>query len=236
MRKANGFIFMETIVVVSVLSVTLLSLFSSFSFILKKSRERETYDTTAYIYKTFLVSKELLQQASSQASDSDNFMTALKSYIAPDPDHHVNKNNCLCYKLTEYPEGVSNNNNNQNNNGSNEAYPHECKSTGNNYDNHLVVCKTVNNNGVVDNNNSLQAVSKVFNIQSVYLVTPSKLMESSEKDAIYRELDATAIDYLNAKALTTDKLFIVKYKANYVGLSNDQNKEYSIFFSSMAVD
>ena len=40
MRKQNGFVFMETIVVVSILSVTLMMLYGSYAFILKKSRER----------------------------------------------------------------------------------------------------------------------------------------------------------------------------------------------------
>ena len=231
MRKANGFIFMETIVVVSVLSVTLLSLFSSFSFILKKSRERETYDTTAYIYKTFLVSKEISQQFASQSSDNDSFINALKLYIK---ESAKNKNNCWCYKLVDNPEG------------SNEppAEKVRCNTSNNNYDNHLVTCRLTNEDApdnptieqLYNTNNRLKLIAKVFNIQNVYLVTPSKLMDSSYKDYIYHELDATAIDYLNAKALTTDKLFIVKYKTNYVGLSNDQNKEYSIFFSSMVVD
>lgn len=55
MRKQNGFVFMETIVVVSVLSLTLLILFASYSFILRKSRERNTFDTTEMIYKTYHV-------------------------------------------------------------------------------------------------------------------------------------------------------------------------------------
>ena len=46
MKKRNGFVFMETIVVVSVLSITLLILFSSYSYILRKSKERDTFDTT----------------------------------------------------------------------------------------------------------------------------------------------------------------------------------------------
>ena len=61
MRKKNGFVFMETIVVVSVLSITLLTLFTSYSYILRKSRERNTFDTTEMIYKTYFV-KEILYE------------------------------------------------------------------------------------------------------------------------------------------------------------------------------
>lgn len=55
MRKKNGFVFMETIIVVSILSLTLVILFSSYSYILRKSRERNTFDTTEMIYKTYYI-------------------------------------------------------------------------------------------------------------------------------------------------------------------------------------
>lgn len=61
MRKRNGFVFMETIVVVSVLSITLLVLFTSYSYILRKARERNAYDTTEMIYKTYFI-KDAINQ------------------------------------------------------------------------------------------------------------------------------------------------------------------------------
>lgn len=53
--KKNGFVFIETIVVISVLSVTLLLLFSSYSYILRKSRERDAFDNIDLVYKTFYI-------------------------------------------------------------------------------------------------------------------------------------------------------------------------------------
>ena len=53
--KKNGFVFMETIVVISILSITLLMLFASYSYILRKSREKNTFDTTESIYKTYYI-------------------------------------------------------------------------------------------------------------------------------------------------------------------------------------
>ena len=46
MKKKNGFVFMETIVVVSILSLTLILLYSSYAHILGTSKERKTFDTT----------------------------------------------------------------------------------------------------------------------------------------------------------------------------------------------
>lgn len=59
MRKQNGFVFMETIVVVSVLTITLLILFTSYSTILRKAKERNTYDTIDTVYKTYYVKDAL---------------------------------------------------------------------------------------------------------------------------------------------------------------------------------
>lgn len=59
--KKNGFVFIETLVVVSVLTLTLLMLFGSYSYIIRKSRERNSFDTTEMIYKTFYT-KEILEK------------------------------------------------------------------------------------------------------------------------------------------------------------------------------
>ena len=46
---------METIVVISVLSITLMLLFGSYSYILRKSRSKNTFDTSETVYKTYYV-------------------------------------------------------------------------------------------------------------------------------------------------------------------------------------
>lgn len=48
---------METIIVVSILSITLLVLFASYSQILAKSKERNRFDTTDTIYKVYYLRK-----------------------------------------------------------------------------------------------------------------------------------------------------------------------------------
>ena len=55
----NGFVFVETIVVITVLTSALLLLFSSFSNILKKEKERMNYDDVAYIYRTHYLKNTL---------------------------------------------------------------------------------------------------------------------------------------------------------------------------------
>lgn len=63
MRKTNGFVFMETIVVLSVLSVTLLLLFGSFNYLLKVSKTESNFDTTEMIYKTYYT-KQIMEAKS----------------------------------------------------------------------------------------------------------------------------------------------------------------------------
>ena len=55
----NGFVFVETIVVITVLTTALLLLFSSFNNILKKEKERMNYDDVAYIYRTHYLKNTL---------------------------------------------------------------------------------------------------------------------------------------------------------------------------------
>lgn len=80
---------METIVVVSVLSLTLLILFASYSYILRKSRERNTFDTTETIYKTYFV-KNVIDSLKPMGQSK----TGLQYYI----DTHTNE----CKKMGGY--------------------------------------------------------------------------------------------------------------------------------------
>ena len=50
---------METIVVIVVISVALLSLFASYNKILSKVKSENKYDTSEYIYMTYYIKKDL---------------------------------------------------------------------------------------------------------------------------------------------------------------------------------
>lgn len=53
--KKNGFVFVETIIVVVVLTVGMIMIYSSFSSVLNNSKRRATYDDVAYIYRTYYI-------------------------------------------------------------------------------------------------------------------------------------------------------------------------------------
>lgn len=59
MKKRNGFIMIETIVVITILSVGLISLYASYNLILSKAVNKSYYDNVDYVYKTYMVAKYL---------------------------------------------------------------------------------------------------------------------------------------------------------------------------------
>ena len=59
MMKNKGFVLMETIVVIVVISVALLTIFSSYNKILSKVKSENKYDTSEYIYMTKYIKDNL---------------------------------------------------------------------------------------------------------------------------------------------------------------------------------
>jgi len=55
--KNKGFVLLETVMTICILSVVLLTLYSSYSFILKKSLSRNTYDLTDSIYEGYYITE-----------------------------------------------------------------------------------------------------------------------------------------------------------------------------------
>ena len=66
--KNKGFVLMETIVVIVVISVALLTLFSSYNKILSKVKSENRYDNPEHVYMTYFI-KEKLSSASVSVFD-----------------------------------------------------------------------------------------------------------------------------------------------------------------------
>ena len=66
--KNKGFVLMETIVVIVVISIALLTIFSSYNKILSKVKSENKYDTTEYIYMTSYI-KNILDDCITNAND-----------------------------------------------------------------------------------------------------------------------------------------------------------------------
>ena len=57
MKNKKGFVFIETIVVVAVLTVSLLMIYSTYSATLRKEKNRMSYNDSVYLYRTYNLEK-----------------------------------------------------------------------------------------------------------------------------------------------------------------------------------
>ena len=57
MKNNKGFVLLETVITICVLSVVLISLYSSYAYILRKSLQRNTYDVTESIYEGYYITE-----------------------------------------------------------------------------------------------------------------------------------------------------------------------------------
>lgn len=79
----KGFVLMETIIVIVIVTVTLVSIFSSYNRILSKLKTENKYDTSEYIYRTYYI-KKILQSTSATVDDLSHNLSSstLKEYSA----------------------------------------------------------------------------------------------------------------------------------------------------------
>lgn len=59
-NNRKGFVFIETIVVISVLTIALMSLYANYAKIMSNTKELNTFDTVEYNYKTYYI-KEMIR-------------------------------------------------------------------------------------------------------------------------------------------------------------------------------
>lgn len=57
MKKKNGFVFIETLIVVAVLTASLLMVYSTYSAIIMKEKTRVKYNDSVYLYRTYYLEK-----------------------------------------------------------------------------------------------------------------------------------------------------------------------------------
>lgn len=67
-KNKNGFVLMEAIVVIVVITVSLITLFASYNKILTKVKKENKYDTSEYLYKTYYI-REYLRDCGIANSD-----------------------------------------------------------------------------------------------------------------------------------------------------------------------
>ena len=78
----KGFVLMETIVVIVVVSVALLTIFSSYNKILSKLRTENKYDTSEYIYITKYIKDYMQNNQSSLGINVDDISDNITNYLS----------------------------------------------------------------------------------------------------------------------------------------------------------
>ena len=78
----KGFVLMETIVVIVVVSVALLTIFSSYNKILSKLRTENKYDTSEYIYITKYIKDYMQNNQSSLGINIDDISANITNYLS----------------------------------------------------------------------------------------------------------------------------------------------------------
>ena len=96
MRK-NGFVFIETVLVICILSVTLLILYSSYAHILRVTRQKSTFDTTDSIYTTYYV-KKIIDAYNGPDVSFDQFFNT-NGYCS-----HINDNSGYMCDISQIPD------------------------------------------------------------------------------------------------------------------------------------
>ncbi len=77
--KKNGFVLLETVATICVLSVILITLYASYAYILRKSLQRNTYDVTESIYEGYYIT-ELIKN---KYTSIDNYKNTYCNNINP---------------------------------------------------------------------------------------------------------------------------------------------------------
>lgn len=78
----KGFVLMETIVVIVVVSVALLTIFSSYNKILSKLRTENKYDTSEYIYITKYIKDYMQNNQSALGINVDDISANITNYLS----------------------------------------------------------------------------------------------------------------------------------------------------------
>lgn len=73
MKEKNGFVFVETIVVCAILSVSLVAIYSAFILLVNDQKKRNRYDQAIYNYRLYTITKKL-------QTSTDNVLNSCGSY------------------------------------------------------------------------------------------------------------------------------------------------------------
>lgn len=80
----KGFVFIETIIVVTILTIALMSIYANYSKIISNTKEFNTFDTAEYNYKTYFLKQSFINGNLKQYNDiaiTNDYTSLNKCYI-----------------------------------------------------------------------------------------------------------------------------------------------------------
>lgn len=75
--KKNGFVMIETIIVMTVLSVGMISLYATYSLLASKATTKSKYDNAEYIYKTYFIANFIAKNKTCKFANNIETITNL---------------------------------------------------------------------------------------------------------------------------------------------------------------
>ena len=204
--KDKGFIFVETIIVTTVLTVALLSIYSSFINILTNERRRATFDDTSYIYRTYYIEDFLV---------SLNLNQYIDKYLA-DGSRKIVEFNCSDMSLYNTTKTDVNNNTiiTDDNEVAKEKFCETIINAGKLNVKHLYLTKydvsdlkkcTTSNGKMNCSDSSLEALNGVSANFIYYLRTLSSATADADKYRLIAEYEETDLDNSVVKSPTDGK-------------------------------
>ncbi|MCR5483460.1 MAG: hypothetical protein K6E99_03570 [Bacilli bacterium] len=199
MKNKNGFVLAETLIVVLLLSITLMSLYSGFSSIIYKTRNKSNNDSIDTIYKTYYV-KELLDNAyiysytDTESDETKEFSNSFEYYV----DYITRKKNitdvCKAYSYTTGNATAVQDN-----------------------DNLMLVCNYENylntSSSTSYDSDYMYSAIKSYGIEKIYYINYSKINNPTSIKALMNRLDASTIDYVRNQPKNVDGGYLViKYR------------------------
>ena len=231
MRRKNGFVLIETLVVVLLLTVTLMTLYSTFSNIMLKTKSRSNNDTIDTIYKTYYT-KELLDNAYTNSQSLVGFENSFLYYSYKKADNkRVTKGECSSFSYTNEPT-------------TNNAITADS--------NVLIACDYTKFHEApteAQKEDPLYDVINTYKISKIFYVDFSQLNSNAINDNARKKIysnsifDASTIEYFKGQNKSLDGTFMVikywkpftaDYSGNFVdSLNFSITKEY--YYSKIAL-
>ncbi len=222
MRKKNGFVLIETLIVVLLLTVTLMSLYSSFAYLVNKSKERNNHDSIETIYKTYYV-KSLIDATYATAATS-RFKESFRYYASTYSTNDTGLNP-ICKAFDYAGNKLSYSNYISNYDSSDKiasfivcSYD-EYKTIASYTEEELNANPSLKEKAKIIKNDPLFNAIATYGIEKMYYINTNRLQKSQgmAKEALNAAFDASSINYVNTldSNENNDKL-IIKYEKPFV--------------------